>query len=80
MAKQSPSLPEPSAQDDVEPVQGGRIDHGRRITETLRFLVRPINGTLRASANGLIAVWSELTHQAAAIHDTRGELQGSLEL
>ena len=62
------------------PAQGDRIDHGRRITETLRFLVRPINGTLRASANGLIAVWSELTHQAAAIHDTRGELQGSLEL
>ena len=33
-----------------------------------------------ASYNGLIAVWSELTRQAAAIHDTRGGLQGSLEL
>ena len=33
-----------------------------------------------ASYNGLIAVWSELTHQAAAIHDSRGDLQGSLEL
>ena len=33
-----------------------------------------------ASYNGLIAVWSELTRQAAAIHDTRGDLQGSLEL
>ena len=32
-----------------------------------------------ASYNGLIAVWSELTRQAAAIHDTRGDLQGSLE-
>ena len=32
-----------------------------------------------ASYNGLIAVWSELTRQAA-IHDTRGDLQGSLEL
>ena len=32
------------------------------------------------SYNGLIAVWSELTRQAAAIHDTRGDLQGSLEL
>ena len=33
-----------------------------------------------ASYNGLIAVWSELTRQAAAMHDTRGGLQGSLEL
>ena len=33
-----------------------------------------------ASYNGLIAVWSELTRQAAAIHDTRGDLQGSMEL
>ena len=33
-----------------------------------------------SSYNGLIAVWSELTRQAAAIHDTRGDLQGSLEL
>ena len=33
-----------------------------------------------ASYNGLISVWSELTRQAAAIHDTRGDLQGSLEL
>ena len=32
------------------------------------------------SYNSLIAVWSELTRQAAAIHDTRGDLQGSLEL
>ena len=32
-----------------------------------------------ASYNGLIAVWSELTRQAAAIHDTRGDLQGTLE-
>ena len=32
-----------------------------------------------SSYNGLIAVWSELTRQAAAIHDTRGDLQGSLE-
>ena len=28
--------------------------------------------------NGLIAVWSELTRQAAAIYDTRGDLQGLL--
>ena len=33
-----------------------------------------------ASYNGLIAVWTELTRQAAAIHDTRGDLQGSLGL
>ena len=33
-----------------------------------------------SSYNGLIAVWSELTRQVAAIHDTRGDLQGSLEL
>ena len=33
-----------------------------------------------ASYNSLIAVWSELTRQAAAIHDTRGDLQGSLGL
>ena len=33
-----------------------------------------------ASYNGLIAVWSELTRQAAALHDTRGDQQGSLEL
>ena len=33
-----------------------------------------------ASYNGLIAVWSELTRQAAAIHETRGDLQGSLQL
>ena len=33
-----------------------------------------------ASCNGLIAAWSKLTRQAAAIHDIRGDLQGSLEL
>ena len=33
-----------------------------------------------ASYNSLIAVWTELTRQAAAIHDTRGDLQGSLGL
>ena len=33
-----------------------------------------------ASYNGLIAVWPELTRQAAAIDDSRGDLQGSLEL
>ena len=33
-----------------------------------------------ASWNGLIAVWSELTRQAAAIHDTRGDLQGVLDI
>ena len=32
-----------------------------------------------ASYNGLIAIWPELTRQAAAIHDTRDDLQGSLE-
>ena len=31
------------------------------------------------SYNGLIAVWSELTRQAAAIHDMRGDLQGALD-
>ncbi len=34
---------------------------------------------LEASYDGLIAVWSERTRQATAIHDTRGDLQGSLE-
>ena len=38
------------------------------------------NADEAASYNGLIAVWSELPRQAAAIHDTRGDLQGSLEL
>ena len=38
------------------------------------------NASEAASYNGLIAVWSELTRQAAAIHDTHGGLQGSLEL
>ena len=38
------------------------------------------NASEAASYNGLIAVWSELTRQAVAIHDTRGDLQGSLEL
>ena len=33
-----------------------------------------------AAYNGLIAVWPELTRQAAAIHDTRGDLQAALEL
>ena len=33
-----------------------------------------------ASYNGLIAVWSEPTRQAVVIRDTRGDLQGSLEL
>ena len=37
------------------------------------------NASEAASYNGLIAVWSELTRQAAAIHDTRGDLQGALE-
>ena len=32
-----------------------------------------------ASYNGLIAVWSELTRQAAAVRDTRGDQQGLLE-
>ena len=32
-----------------------------------------------ASYNGLIAVWSELTRQAASIHDTRGDRQGMLD-
>ncbi len=30
--------------------------------------------------NGLIAVWTELTRQAAAIHDVRGNGQGALDL
>ena len=38
------------------------------------------NASEAASYNGLIAVWSELTRQAAAVHDTHGGLQGSLEL
>ena len=38
------------------------------------------NASEAASYNSLITVWSELTRQAAAIHDTRGDLQGSLEL
>ena len=32
------------------------------------------------SYNGLIAVWSELTRQAAAIQDVRGDQQGALDL
>ena len=38
------------------------------------------DATEAASWNGLIAVWSELTQQAAAIHDTRGDLQGALDI
>ena len=37
------------------------------------------NAAEAASYNGLIAVWSELTRQAAAIHDTRGDLQEMLD-
>ena len=33
-----------------------------------------------ASYNGLIAVWAELTRQAAAIQDARGDRQGALDL
>ena len=33
-----------------------------------------------AAYNGLIAVWPELTRQAAALHDTRGDRQGALGL
>ena len=33
-----------------------------------------------SSYNGLIAVWTELTRQAAAIHDVRGDGQGALDL
>ena len=33
-----------------------------------------------ASYNGLIAVWPELTRQAAAIEDARGDRQGALDL
>ena len=33
-----------------------------------------------AAYNGLIAVWPELTRQAAALHDTRGDRQGALDL
>ena len=32
-----------------------------------------------APYNGLITVWSELTRQAATIHDTRGDEQGTLD-
>ena len=37
------------------------------------------NAAEAASYNGLIAVWSELTRQAAAIHDTRGDQQAMLD-
>ena len=37
------------------------------------------NAAEAASYNGLIAVWSELTRQAAAIHDIRGDLQEMLD-
>ena len=33
-----------------------------------------------ASYNGLIAVWPELTRQAAAIHDVDGDRQGTLNI
>ena len=33
-----------------------------------------------AAYNGLIAVWPELTRQAAALQDTRGDRQGALDL
>ena len=33
-----------------------------------------------SSYNGLIAVWTDLTRQAAAIHDVRGDGQGALDL
>ena len=33
-----------------------------------------------AAYNGLIAVWSELTRQAAALHDAHGDRQGALDL
>ena len=33
-----------------------------------------------AAYNGLIAVWPELTRQAAALHDTRGDRQSALDL
>ena len=33
-----------------------------------------------ASYNGLIAVWTDLTRLAAAIHDVRGDRQGALDL
>ena len=32
------------------------------------------------SYNGLIAVWAELTRQAAAMHDVRGDPQQALDL
>ena len=36
--------------------------------------------TAEATAwNGLIAVWPELTRQAASIRETRGDLQGVLD-
>ena len=37
------------------------------------------NAAEAASYNGLIAVWSELTRQAAAIHDARGDQQAMLD-
>ena len=37
------------------------------------------NAAEAASYNGLIAVWSELTRQAAAIQDTRGDQQAMLD-
>ena len=51
------------------------------VWECCQHLVRALEQDGEAAAyNGLIAVWPELTRHAAAIHDTRGDLQAALEL
>jgi len=46
------AFPQPGAQREGEPAQGDDIDHGGRIAERPGFSVRPINRTLRGSAEG----------------------------
>ena len=59
--------PRPFAKFATEPLHDIRANKRRNADEP-------------ASYNGLIAIWSELTRQAAALHDTRGDPRGSLEL
>ena len=58
--------PRPFAKFATEPLHDICANKGRNADEAAPY-------------NGLIAVWSELTCQAAAIHDTRGDPRGSLE-
>ena len=63
-------------------IGGGHADAAKDLAYCLYDICanKRRNAGEAAAYNGLIAVWPELTRQAAALHDTRGDRQGALDL